>query len=80
MYETNKIRIVVADTTGDSGCREHVLVDEGSTVDDFMADRKGSSWGENYTVKVAGTKVTGCQVMTEGMVLSISPRKMEGAR
>lgn len=79
MTNGNQIRVRLADNA-DRGSSRDILVPEGTTLDQLMAERKSSDWDTNYYADVNGAPGCGCTTLREGDRIVVVPKKVGGAK
>jgi len=62
-----------------SGFADYVEVPEGTTVEQFFADRVPNGTPQDYLIRVNRQPVAANQVLQEGDRISVTPTKIEGA-
>ena len=61
------------------GFADHIVVNEGTTVQELFNKRVGAGREANYLIRVNRQPVARDQVLVEGDRVSITPTKIEGA-
>ena len=62
-----------------SGFADYVEVPEGTTVDQFFAERVPHGKPQDYLIRVNRQPVAANQILQEGDRISVTPTKIEGA-
>jgi hypothetical protein len=73
------MRVLFLNNAG-GGFADHIDVIEGTTVEKFFSQKMSGSSEADYLIRVNRQPVARNQVLQEGDRVSITPRKIEGAR
>ena len=73
------MRILYINNTG-SGYADHINVAENTTIDQFFTIKMSGEQAEDYLIRVNRNPVPREYVLRDGDRVTITPRKIEGAR
>jgi len=75
---SNTIKVLLVDNDG-SGFANHVEIDEGLTVAQFVALRRPDEDPSSFLVRVNREEVAGDYVLSPSDKVTLTPRNIEGA-